>query len=420
MTPIQSKFLTTDVLIIGGGFAGFSCFRTIDRQCKRVILLTNRNHFLFTPLLPLAAVGSVEVRSIIESVQLYEKKPGEVVIGKAIQLDAAARKVVVEYPGGIQGEIEYQSLVVAAGAETNTFNIPGVNEYCFFMREMKHARILREKILMQFDKASSLPPAERKKALRFAVIGAGATGVEVACEIQELIHHDLIRSYPDLAAESEIEIIEATKEILAVFDRRLVEYARRKMVKKGIKIRTETPVQAIEKERLILKSGEVIDSETILWAAGNGPNDFVKSMFAGLAITPSRGGRIPVDPNLNIPGRSEIFVIGDCAACPDEKNEIIPATAQAAMKQGVFVGKTLSGKKLPPFSFKSLGMLASLGSGSAIADLGFFQLKGFFAWWFWKAAYLTRLVSFRNKLSVIFDWTKVKFFGRNTARVDFD
>jgi len=415
-----SSYIKTDVLIIGGGFAGFSCFREINRKNKRVILLTNRNHFLFTPLLPLASVGSVEVRSIIESVHLYEKNNGEVVIGKALETDGVLKKVRVEYPGGDHGEIGYEKLVIAAGAETNTFGIPGVSEHCFFMREMKHARLLREKILMQFDKASSLPEQAQKASLRFVVVGAGATGVEVACEIEDLIQSDLKRHYESLAEKSEIIIIEATKDILAAFDRRLANYAKSRMIKKGIVIRTEQLVDAVEKSSLVLKTGEIIETDTILWATGNGANAFIKKIFEGFSIPLHRSGRVPVDSNLNIPAHPEIFVIGDCSASVDKNSEMIPATAQAAMKQGIYVGKLLSGKKQQPFSFKSLGMLASLGSGDAIADLGFLRIQGMLAWWFWKAAYLTRLVSFRNKVSVAFDWLKVKFLGRSTARVDFD
>jgi len=417
---MDTRCLKTDILIVGGGFAGLSCFRAINRKDKSVMLLTNRNHFLFTPLLPLASAGSVEVRSIIESVQLYEKREGEVVIAKAIEADPVSRKVMVEYPGGGQGEIEYKALVIAAGAETNTFGVSGVKEHCFFMREMKHARLMREKILMQFDKASSLRGDDQKAALRFVVVGAGATGVEVACEIEDLIQSDLRNYYPNLTNKAEIIIIEATKDILAAFDRRLAAYAKSRMLKKGILVRTEQLVEAVEKSRLILKSGEIIDTDTILWATGNGPNSFTKKIFEKFSIPLHRSGRIPVDSYLNIHGHEEVFVIGDCAAFIDKNSEMIPATAQAAMKQGIFVAHILSGKKQRPFSFKSLGMLASLGSGDAIADLGFLQIRGMLAWWFWKAAYLTRLVSLRNKVSVAFDWLKVKFLGRSTARVDFE
>jgi len=414
--------LESDILIIGGGFAGFSLFRQIDRRKRQVRLLTDRNHFLFTPLLPLAAVGSVEVRSIVESVHLFEKKKGEVIIGKAVDLLPAEKKVVVEYSEGRKEEISYKELVIASGSITATFNIPGVYEHTYFVKEMRDARRLREKILYQFDRANSLQGEERKAALTFAVVGAGATGVETACEIDDLVQEDLVKYYPELARGSRIVIIEAAKEILTVFDRTLAAYASLKMKQKGIEVRTETPVKAIEKNKLVLGTGDTLAAETIIWATGNGPSAFILKAAERMQIKLARGGRISVKETLLVDGPVEsIFTIGDCSAALDQKGQVLPATAQVAMKQGVYLGKYFSGKKQKPFYFKSMGMLASLGSKTAIADLGGnVRFKGMLAWWFWKAAYLTRLVSMRNRVSVAFDWMKVRMFGRNTARIDYD
>lgn len=412
--------MKSDILIIGGGFAGFSCFRTIDRKKRRVTLLTDRNHFLFTPLLPLAAVGTIEVRSIVESVHLYEKAPGEVVIGKASDIDPAKKEVTVTFGDKRTDRLEYETLVIATGVEVNTYGIPGVTENAYFLKEMKHARVLREKVLGQFDTAHSLKSEERKAALRFAIVGAGATGVETACEIHDLIKHDLSKYYGELAREAEIIIIEAAKDILAVFDRTLAKYAQLKLNQKGIQIMTESVVQEVKPGNVVLRSGQIIPAGTIIWAGGNGTVDFVKKASEGFGAELHRSGRILTGPDLIIQGmQKDHYAIGDCAACPDPKGGFLPQTAQVAMKQGRYMSKVLSKKTTKPFTFKSMGMLASLGSGAAIADLGTFRLKGMFAWWFWKAAYLTRLVSFRNKVSVAFDWMKVRLFGRNTARIDY-
>lgn len=412
--------VAADVLIVGGGFSAFSCFRRMDRQRRRVHLLTNRNHFLFTPLLPQAAVGSVEVRSIVESAHLFEKELGEVIIGEAIDLDPKERKIIFKVDQILSKEMHYRTLVIATGAATATFQIPGVHEHSFFMKEMKDARRLREKILFQFDKASQLEGDERKRALSFVAVGAGATGVETACEIHDLIKDDLIKYYPELARESQIQIIEAAKDILPAFDRTLARYAQLKLKQKGIHVRTESPVKELEKNKVILASGETILSETVIWATGNGPNEFTKQAAERLNLSLEKSGRIPVDSHLRITGvDSEIYAIGDCAACRDGKGGLLPATAQVAMKQGIYLGLILSSRKRGPFSFGSMGMLVSLGSGSAIADLGMLRFKGLLAWWFWKAAYLTRLVSLRNKVSVALDWLKLKFFGRSTARIEF-
>ena len=371
-------------------------------------------------MLPLAAVGSVEVRSIVEPVHLFEKAPGEVVIGKATDIFPEEQEVLVEFEEGRNGKIRYHTLVIAAGAVVNIFGVPGAHENCLFLKEMKHARSLREKILLQFDRASSLEGGKREAALRFIIVGAGATGVETACEIHDLLKHDLSKYYPRLVQASRIELIEAARDILPAFDRTLARYAQLKLKQKGIRIRTETPVKAIEKGGFILASGETVNAETILWATGNGAGEFTKKVADRFGLTLDLAGRIPVDPILSVKGANQtIYAMGDCAAFQDQRGGILPQTAQVAMKQGIHLAKSLSGRRSRPFTFRSMGMLASLGSGSAIADLGTFRFKGILAWWFCKAAYITRLVSLRNKVSVAFDWLKVKIFGRNTARIDF-
>ena len=412
--------LNTDVLIVGGGFAGFSCFRNIDRKRKRVTLLTNRDHFLFTPLLPHAAVGSVEVRSIIESIHLFEKKPGEVITGEVFDIKPQEKKLLVKFSDEQIRELRYQTLVIATGAIPATFDVPGVLDYCLFIKEAKDARKVREKILTQFDKASALDPSERKRALNFVIIGAGATGIETACEIHDLVKDDLLRFYPQLAADIQIQIIEAAHDILPAFDRTLARYASLKLTQKGIVVRTGLSVKEVKDGAVILATGEIIQSETMIWATGNAPNLFTKIFAERVGCNLEKGGRIPIDKNLKVRnGLHEIYAIGDCSAYKDEKDTLLPATAQVAMKQGIYLGRYLSDKEKKPFNFKSMGMLVSLGSRSAIADLGTLHFKGALAWWFWRAAYLTRLVSLRNKVSVAFDWFKVKIFGRNIARIDF-
>lgn len=410
----------TDILIIGSGFAGLSCLKSIKRDKRQVTLLTNRNHFLFSPLLPQATAGTVEVRSIVEPIYSFAKTKDEILIGEAEDIDPTARTVQVKLDRDYHTHIQFNSLVVAIGAETATFGIPGVKEFTLFMREMKDARKLREQVLERFERAAFLPTKERKNALVFAIVGAGATGIEVACEIHDLIHLDLIHVYPELVQESTIQIIEGMKEILPAFDRTLAEYAKNQIKEKGILLRTECRVQTVEENKLILATGETIEADTIIWAAGNGPQAFTLKLAEKIHIELERG-RIPVDKSLGIKSPySDFYAIGDCSAAKDKKGNPLPAAAQVAMRQGIFLAKALNDRNASRiFNYESMGMLASLGSGKAIADLGAFQFKGIFAWWFWKAAYLTKLVSWRNKVSVAVDWLKVKLFGRNTARIDF-
>jgi NADH:ubiquinone reductase (non-electrogenic) len=413
---------STDILIIGSGFGGLSLFRNIDRDKHRVLLLSNRNHFLFNPLLPLAASGRIEVRSIVEPLRTFQKNEGEVLIGEAIDIDPDEKKVFVMFDTEKRATLSFEILIVAIGAQSATYRIPGVVEYCLFFKEMKDARKLREKILFQFENAEHLEGESQKRALRFVLVGAGPTGVELACEIHDLIYEDLVKEFPLLIPYTEILIIDAGKEILSSFDQTLVQYAKSKLEQKKIRVRTQTHVKAVDKNHLTLQTGEYVESETIIWTAGIGPRLFTQKLAERLHRSLDKAGRIPVTNLLNIgPDYPDIYIIGDCAGVYNEKGQghTLPATAQVAMKEGLHLAKNLNQGKQRPFHYHSMGMLASLGTGSAIANIGAFRFKGALAWWFWKAAYLTKLVSWRNKITVAFDWIKVRFFGRNTARIEF-
>ena len=408
-----------DILIVGGGFAGLSCFRSIDRHRRSVTLLSDRNHFLFTPLLPLAATGVVEVRSIVEPLWSFQKNRGEIVIGRVADIDAVKREVSIESDLQEPQKIRYRVLVLAIGAVTSTYGIPGVEQHCFFFKEMKHARALRERILAQFERAMDLTGTTRKRALCFAVVGGGSTGVELACEIHDLIEEDLKKEFPDLAKEADVQVIEGRNAILTEFGQTLAHYAARKLRQKRIHVQTGTPAREVREHQVVLDGGQIVEAETIIWTAGIGPSPFLTQLAGRWGIELERG-RIPVNRHLAVGGNyPEVYAIGDCASFKGPSGHVLPPTAQVAMKEGIFLGKQLSNGGNANFSFRSMGMLASLGTGSAIADVGLLQFKGRLAWWFWKAAYLTRLVSLRNKATVAFDWLKIRLFGRNTARIDF-
>jgi NADH dehydrogenase FAD-containing subunit len=403
------------VVVLGSGFAGFSFLSRFPRDLAELTLVSPRNYFLFTPLLPSAVSGTVEFRSILEPTR---RRLGHVRILDAFadRVDLNAKRIACR--GAVGSEpftLDYDILVIGVGARVGDYGVPGVKEHTHPLTSVEDGRAIRRGILEQLALAEvpGLPDEEVRRRLTFVICGAGPTGVEVAAEIQELLQHELRRSYPRLAPLASIILIEAQERILTGFTEALGEYAKKVFRRDGVAMRTGSPVSSLDKGMVRLANGETIPCGFIVWAAGNAANDFTKSL--GLAMTP--GGRIQVGPDLLVPGQSDVYALGDCAAAGDPP---MPATGQVAEQQGKYLAKALAnrlkGKPVRPFERRDLGMLVYLGAGKALADLPRAKWAGWTAWLFWRSAYITKLVSFSNKVKVLFDWTKAQVFGRDLSR----
>jgi NADH:ubiquinone reductase (non-electrogenic) len=403
------------LVVVGCGFGGFSLLRSLRRDRFDVALVTPRNYFLFTPLLPSAASGSVEFRSIVEPAR-QRLKGVRVVEGTATAVDWGSRilrgRAAV---GGAGFELPFDHLVVAAGAEVESFGVPGVDRHAVPFASVENAREVRRRVLERFAQASvpGLEPAAIDAALRIVVCGGGPTGIEVAAEIHDLIEAELRRAFPDLAPRARVVLVEAGKRLLASFDGALSEYATRHFRREGIEVRTESPVAAVEEGRLSLASGESIECGLVVWAAGTHPAAFVRALDVPL----DGRGRVLTDPMFAVAARPGLWAIGDCAAVG---SPTLPATAQVAQQEGAHLARVLlaisSGRTPKPFRFRAFGMLAYIGGQEALADLPGVKWSGRGAWLFWRSVYLTKLVSLANKVKVLFDWIKARLFGRDLAR----
>jgi NADH:ubiquinone reductase (non-electrogenic) len=407
----------TRLVLLGGGFAAVSCLRKIDTRRYDVTVISKRNHFLFTPLLPSSTVGTVEFRSIIEPIRRV-RRGVRFIQASAKRLDPAGRKVFCrEDESGVEFEVEYDTLVVAVGSLTSTFNIPGVSEHALFLKELTDARKLRERIIACLERASvpSTPADERRRLLHFAVIGGGPTGVEFAAELHDLLEENISKSYPELAGQMRITLFEALSSLLGSFDESLRDYTAKSFQRRGIELRLQSPVAEIGHGRIKLQTGEQIPAGTIVWTSGVQATPFVSQ----LPFEKDRAGRLIVNPFLHLRDDPSIYVAGDSAAV---ESSPLPLTAQVAMQQGKYLAKVLNavarGRAPWPFVFNNLGMLAYIGDNRALADIPKAKLRwrGFFTYLFWRSAYLTRLVSFKNKTLVLFDWLKTSIFGRDLSR----
>lgn len=401
--------------MLGSGFGGFSLLSRLDARDWDATLLSPRNYFLFTPLLPSAASGSVEFRSILEPTR-RRLRGVRVIEGLAESVDWEARQVhCVGAVGGERFTLPYDHLVISVGAAVGDYGVPGVREHALKLASVEDARAVRRGVLEQFARAEvpGLAPEEMRQRLTFVVCGGGPTGVEIAAEIDDLIDEELHASYPELVSQARVVLVEALERLLTSFDEALSDYTRRHFLHSGIEVRTKARVKVIERDRVVLEDGEVIPCGLVLWAGGNAPVPFI----AGMGEALDRRKRLVVDGCLRVPGRENVYALGDCAAAGDPA---LPATAQVAQQQGAYLARALKrlrhGQPAEPFRFKASGMLAYIGGGEALADLPQVKWSGRGAWLFWRSVYLTKLVSPANKIKVLFDWIKARLFGRDLSR----
>lgn len=403
------------VVVLGSGFAGIRFARGLDARRFDVTLVSPRNHFLFTPLLPSTTVGTLEFRSVIEPVRLA-CPTARFLQAHARAVDPAAKSVACQ--GALDGrayQLDYDSLVVAVGTVTQTYGIPGVREHALFLREAGEARAIRQRILDCFERASQpgMDAEEQAALLHFVVVGGGPTGVEFAAELHDLVSEDLQEVYRDVIAKVRITLLEAAGQILGSFDEVLGEYTLRHFQRQKIAVLTGSPVVKLEEGLISLKDGSALRNGLVVWAAGNTQSELVK----GLPFPKDRPGRILVDEYLRVKDAIGVYALGDCA---EVEGRGYPATAQVAEQQGRYLAKDFSrraaGKGDRAFTYKHQGMLAYVGGNRALADLSKIKGRGFSTFLFWRSAYLTKLVSMRNRILVLFDWVKAEIFGRDLSR----
>ncbi|KAH7722735.1 hypothetical protein AAVH_09821 [Aphelenchoides avenae] len=407
------------LLILGTGWGSYSVLKFINKKLYQTVVVSPRNHFLFTPLLPSTTVGTLEFRSIIEPVrnQRFEHAD-DFHFAAAQHIDFANKKVTCRsaMKPHVESVLEYDRLVIGVGALPSTFNVPGVLEHAFFLKEVPDARAIRNRLLDNFE--TSLEPAlsdDEKQRLRHVVIvGGGPTGVEFGAELYDFLQHDLRRLYKDFGTPVRVSLIEG-RQILTGFDKRLQAYAEKKMAQRENFQMIKANVVEVKPDSVVLNDGQVIPCGMVVWSTGLSPQPLILNMDA----QKDPRGQLLTDRNLNVlsdpSGHS--YALGDCANIIDMP---LPATAQVAERQGKYVADRLNkeavGKPCKPFTFQSMGMLAYIGDYESLSDLPQVKLKGHLSWLLWRSAYLTRLGSWRLRFQVPFDWLKTMLFGRDTSR----
>jgi NADH dehydrogenase len=399
-------------LVVGGGFAGAYVARMLGKRGATVV--NPDNFMLYTPLLAEAAAATLEPRHVV--VPLRQMCPhAELLLGRVVSRDDAARSVVAETLGGTF-EIGYERLVVAIGAVPRTFPVPGLGEHGRGFKDVADAIELRNRLLRELESAAArLDRTEAERDLGFVFVGAGYAGVEALAELNDLARDSVRRWYPSLRdTRQRWVIVDAAPRILPDIPRKLGEYTHRELEKRGVEIHVETTLSSYDGREATLSDGTTIPARTLVWAAG------VKASpaLALLDLPLDDRGRVIVDETLRVPGTTDVWSLGDCAAVPNTRTpgRFDPPTCQHALRQARRLAKNLVGPP-KPYGYRMLGQVATLGRYKGIAELPGVRLRGFLGWFVARTYHLYALPTVRRKVRVVTDWTVSLFFRRDVVEL---
>jgi NADH dehydrogenase len=395
-------------LVLGGGFAGSYVARLLKRRGATIV--SHENFMLFTPLLPEAASGTIEPRHVV--VPLRQMCPhAELVLGDLRALDREGQVATVDSLAGPL-EIGYERAVVALGAITRTFPVPGLAEHGLGFKDLADAIALRNRVLLQLERASIHPddPSE----LGFVFVGAGYAGVEALAELHDMAHAAL-RFYPALrGVPQRWVLVDAAPKILPEIPRRLGEYAARRLAKRGIEIHVDTTLESYDGAEAVLADGTRVPARTLVWTAGVRANP----LLAELGLPLDERGRVIVDATLRVVGTDNLWALGDSAAVPNTSTPgaVDPPTSQHALRQARRLAKNLTGDP-KPYGYRMLGQVATLGRFKGIAEIPGMHLWGFPGWFVTRTYHLYQLPLLSRKLRVVVDWTVALFFRRDVVEL---
>nr|XP_023882707.1 external alternative NAD(P)H-ubiquinone oxidoreductase B2, mitochondrial-like [Quercus suber]POE72683.1 external alternative nad(p)h-ubiquinone oxidoreductase b2, mitochondrial [Quercus suber] len=527
----ESENVKKKVVVLGTGWAGTSFLKNLNNPTYDVQVISPRNYFAFTPLLPSVTCGTVEPRSIVEPIRnIVRKKHSDVQFCEAecFKIDAENKKIYCwsTQNGKDEFVVDFDYLIISVGARVNTFNTPGVEEHCHFLKEVEDAQRIRRTVIDCFERASlpNVSEEERKRILHFAIVGGGPTGVEFAAVLHDFVKEDLVTLYPRVKDQVKITLLEAGDHILNMFDKRITTFAEDKFGRDGIDVKTGSMVVKVSEKEIStkeMKNGQisVMPYGMAVWSTGIGTRPIIVDFMKQIGQVNRRV--LATDEWLRVEGCDSIYALGDCATINQRKvmedisaifskadadnsgtltvkefREVIddicerypqvelylkkkqmgdifdllkeskgddtkesvelnieefksalsqvdsqmknlPATAQVASQQGVYLAKCFNRmeecEKNPegplrfrgtgrhrfrPFRYKHLGQFAPLGGEQTAAQLpGDWVSIGQSSQWLWYSVYTSKQVSWRNRVLVVTDWTRRFIFGRDSSRI---
>ncbi len=390
------------VLILGAGFAGLNAARVLGKDSAvEVTVLDRRNYHLFQPLLyqvAMAGLSPAEIASPIRSL-LSKQKNTRVLLGTAEEISLSEKKVK-----GPFGELAYDYLLVATGAQHSYFGHEEWEDYAPGLKTLEQATEIRRRVLMAYELAERETDPEKQKAfLTFVVIGGGPTGVELAGALGEISRHTFRKDFRRIdPRRTRVVLIEAGARILAGFSAESSAHALRDLEKLGVGVWTSTRVTKVNAEGVAMGE-EFLKAATVIWAAGVQPS----SLNAQLAAPADKQGRVKVQPDLSLPGHPEVFVAGD-QVLYEQDGKPLPGLAPVAMQQGRLAAhnilRRIRGEETQIFRYVDRGQMATIGRSRAVAEVGRLRFYGFLAWLAWLFVHIYYLIGFKNRLFVIVQW----------------
>ncbi|RFU28846.1 hypothetical protein B7463_g7480, partial [Scytalidium lignicola] len=463
-----------NLVILGTGWGAVSLLKKLDTENYNVIIISPRNYFLFTPLLPSCTTGTVEHRSIMEPIRAITRQKKAAVKfyeAEATKIDPERKVVTIDDNSEIKGatnknEVSYDMLVMSVGAENATFGIPGVKEHSCFLKEIGDAQQIRKKIMDCVETAAfkDQSPEEVERLLNMVVVGGGPTGVEFAGELQDFFDQDVKKLIPEIRDKFHVTLIEALPNVLPMFSKQLIDYTESTFKEEKITIKTKTAVKKVTDKYVEAevtgpdgkKTIETFPYGLLVWATGNAVRGIVKDLMNQIPAQKDSRRGLAVNEYLVVQGAKDIWAVGDCAVAG------YAPTAQVASQEGAFLARLFNTmakteaiekqiqdlssslnlapgnsaeiakeiethekqlkriKDIKPFHYTHQGSLAYIGSERAVADVswlnGNFATGGGLTYLFWRSAYLSMCFSTRNRVLVVLDWLKSKAFGRDVSR----
>ena len=417
-----------DVLIVGGGFGGVFCGLELETHMKKaakttkkpkVILVSEQNFLLFSPLLPEAASGTLEPRHCVTPIRQLLRST-QLVSGRVTTIDKDARRAAVIDVKGRNFEITFKILVLSPGSVPSIFPIPGLVEHAHGFKSLPDAIWLRNRLLAQLEAAeSTYDPVQKRELLTFTFVGGGYAGIEALAELDSMSKDACVFYHNVSPSDFRWVMIEGTSTLLPGINEKLAKYSEVQLKNRGVEFHFNTRLISCE-DHVVVTDDDSIEpykSSTIIWTAGQRPSSLASE--SGFAVNDR--GKLEVNEYMQVKGMTEIYAVGDCANVPDPDGGYCPATAQHAMRQGRIAGRGVAADYglaiRRPFNYRTRGLAVTLGKGIGTAQVFGKTYTGWIAWMMGRAYHLAMMPGFARRLQILGDWFVGTFFDRDLSEL---